>query len=272
MNAQNAARKMSPIAPTDTAAQLLAADESPAYSIELADGTSDFVLVCDHASREIPRALGSLGLSHTELHSHIAWDIGTAGVARLLSERLNATLILQNYSRLVIDCNRPFEAADSVATRSEWVDITGNEKLTQAQVAVRRDEIFTPYHDAIRTTLDERQRTRRRTLLVSIHSFTPKYLHESRPWSIGVMHRHDARLGAELLTLLKRDKRMEVGDNQPYAIEDASDYTLPIHGEARGIAHVGIEIRQDLIADEAGQKTWAGRLASLLKQAGDAVK
>jgi predicted N-formylglutamate amidohydrolase len=271
VSAQNAARKTLPGTPDDTTA-LLAADEPAAFTIERADGAADFVLVCDHASREIPRSLGTLGLSHTELHSHIAWDIGTAAFARLLSERLDATLILQNYSRLVIDCNRPLTATDSVAIRSEWVDITGNEKLSATQIDARRDTIFTPYHDAIRMTLDARQRTQRRTLLVSIHSFTPKYLNVVRPWSIGVMHRHDARLGGELLTLLKRDKRMEVGDNQPYAIEDASDYTLPVHGEARGIAHVGIEIRQDLIGDDAGQKTWAGRLASLLKQAADAMR
>ncbi len=269
MSTQNAARQALP--GTSDATQLLAADEPAAFTIERAAGTADFVLVCDHASRELPRSLGTLGLSHAELHSHIAWDLGAAGVARLLSERLDATLILQNYSRLVIDCNRPLDAADSVAIRSEWVDITGNEKLSEAQVAVRRDAIFTPYHDAVRTTLDTRQRAKRRTLLVSIHSFTPKFLNVSRSWSIGVMYRHDARLGGELLTLLKRDKRMEVGDNQPYGIDDASDYTLPVHGEARGIAHVGIEIRQDLIGDDAGQKTWAGRLASLLKQAADAV-
>jgi predicted N-formylglutamate amidohydrolase len=248
--------------------RLLGADELPAFAIERAAGVSDFVLTCDHASDRIPHALGTLGLSHTELQSHIAWDIGVARVAQMLSERLDATLILQNYSRLVVDCNRQLTAKDSIPERSEWVDIKGNERLDAVAIAMRQDEIFTPYHSAMQSIFDQRQRDRRRTIMIAMHSFTPTYLNVSRPWSIGVMYRNDARMATALLQQLKRDKRMEVGDNQPYPI-DETDYGLVVYGEARGIPHVGIEIRQDLIIDEAGQKTWAGRLASQLKQAAD---
>ncbi len=248
--------------------RLLGADEPPAFTIERGAGISDFVLTCDHASNRIPRALGTLGLSHTELHSHIAWDIGIARVAQMLSERLDATLILQNYSRLAVDCNRQLTAKDSIPERSEWVDIKGNERLDAAAIAARRDEIFTPYHSALQNIFEQRQRDGRRTVMIAMHSFTPIYLNVSRPWSIGVMYRNDARMASALLQQLKRDKRMEVGDNQPYPI-DETDYGLLIYGESRGIPHAGIEIRQDLITDEAGQKTWAGRLASQLKQAAD---
>ncbi len=260
-------KKINPPSKNGATMRLLMEDEPSAVTVERPGGTSDFILACDHASRQIPRTLGTLGLSETELSSHIAWDIGAAGVARLLAERLDATLIMQNYSRLVIDCNRPPAASDSIPSRTEWGQISGNEHLSPAEIVARTGEIFTPYHDELRTILDQRQRDRRQTLLVAVHSFTPTYRGESRPWHIGVMYRHDARLAAALLKLLRKDERLQVGDNEPYAIDDDSDYTLPLHGESRGIAHVGLEIRQDLIADEAGQKTWAGRLASLLKQA-----
>lgn len=255
----------------DAAPPLLGPDEPMPLAVEFENAASDFVLVCDHAGRDIPRALGTLGLSETELSSHVAWDIGAAAVARGLAQRLDAVLVLQNYSRLVIDCNRPTTAEDSIPARSEWVQIGANEQLTPAEAEARRAEIFAPYHDGLTALLDQRRRDRRRTLLVALHSFTPSYRGEARPWHVGVMYHRDARLAEVVLKLLQRDERLVVGDNQPYAVSDDSDYTIPVHGEARGIAHVGLEIRQDLILNEAGQKTWAGRLASLLKQAGDSL-
>jgi predicted N-formylglutamate amidohydrolase len=251
-------------------APLLEAGEPAAFSLEHAEGISDFVLVCDHAGHQIPRALGSLGLSTTQLASHIAWDIGAAGVARRLAQRLGAPLMLQRYSRLVIDCNRPLEAADSITAHSEWTRIRGNEDLPAEAVEARRREIFEPYHQALRDLLDARLRLRRPTLLVAIHSFTPSYRGEARPWHIGLMYR-DARLAAPMLAQLRRDERLQVGDNQPYAIEDGSDYTLPVHGEARGLPYLGIELRQDLVANDSGQAAWAGRLAVMLRQAANAV-
>jgi len=153
----------------------------------------------------------------------------------------------------------------------ESIEIPSNIRLCEEEVAARRAEIFQPYHDALRDILDARQRQRRQTVLVSVHSFTPSYRGAARPWHIGIMYHRDARLASELLRLLRRDERLPVGDNEPYSISDETDYTIPIHGEARGIPHVALEIRQDLIADEAGQATWAGRLAKLLKQASETL-
>jgi predicted N-formylglutamate amidohydrolase len=247
---------------------ILAADEPAAFTMERPQGRSDFLLVCDHASRMIPRSLGSLGLDAAQLGSHIAWDIGAAGVAQRLSAALDATLLLQGYSRLVIDCNRPPGSATSIPTQSEYVRIAANEALAPEAVAARLKEIFAPYHSAIRATLDQRRDAGRRTLLVALHSFTPVYLARARPWKIGLMYRRDARLGRALLDLLREDPDLHAGENEPYAISDDTDYTLPAHGEARGLAHVGIEIRQDLIADAPGQQEWADRLARLLSIAG----
>ena len=247
---------------------LLGPDEPAAVEIRHEEGASPIVIVCDHASRRIPNSLGSLGLSDTELESHIAWDIGAAGVATRLAQRLEATLLLQTYSRLVIDCNRPLDAADSITPKSEWGQVEGNLRLTQEQASERRSAVFDPYHAAIDTLVRGRQRERRPLILVALHSFTPNLRGLVRPWHIGVMHGTDTATAKLLLAALRKDERLLVGDNEPYALEDGLDYTLPVHGAARGVAHVGIEIRQDLIADEGGQATWAGRLASMLRQIG----
>jgi predicted N-formylglutamate amidohydrolase len=250
---------------------LLTPNEPTALTIERPQGTSDFLLVCDHASRLIPRSLGSLGLDAGQLSSHIAWDIGAASVARRLSSLLDATVILQNYSRLVIDCNRPPGSPSSIPTQSEYARVTGNDGLSAADANARVAAIFAPYHDALGAILDQRRRAGRRTLLVAVHSFTPVYLGKARPWKVGLMSRHDRRLGLALLELLRRDADLQAGDNEPYAISDTTDYTIPVHGEARRLAHVGIEIRQDLITDEIGQQAWAARLAPLLMQAANKV-
>ncbi len=247
--------------------RLLGPDEPAPYTIVRPQGTADFVLACDHASRRIPKSLGTLGLSAADLTTHIAWDIGAARVAEHMAAELDATLILQGYSRLVIDCNRPPGAPTSIPPRSERTGIPGNVDVTLEQATARRDEIFEPYHHALRVILDERKQQGRRTLLVAVHSFTPVYHGVERPWHVGLMYRHDARMADMLIRLLRQDAGLTVGDNEPYAITDATDYTLPIHGESRGIAHAGIETRQDLIASARGQKEWGERLAVCLAKA-----
>ena len=242
---------------------MLAADEPPAVVTFRRNGSSPFLLTCDHASLRIPRSLGTLGLTPDQARSHIAWDIGALTVASLLAEALDATLLVQSYSRLVIDCNRPPEAADSIALHSDAIRIAGNENLDTAAREARVAEIFIPYHRELAALLEQRRSEGRRTLLVAMHSFTPTYAGVARPWHIGLMYRHDARLGTALLPLLRAESGLCVGDNQPYAIDEGIDYSLPLHGEIRGIPHVGIEIRQDLITDAAGQEAWAARLAGI---------
>jgi len=225
---------------------------------------SAFFIVCDHAGRMVPRALESLGLSDDELGRHIAWDIGAAAVARRLAEALSASAILQRYSRLVIDCNRPLDATDSIVRRSEATDVPGNLRITQADAHARANAVFHPYHDAIRDALDGRAAQNRPTVLVALHSFTPVLLAQARPWHAGVLHNRDARLAAPLLAALRSEADLVVGDNEPYAASDRTDYTLVNHGERRGIPCVELEIRQDLIATSEGQCAWAERLARLL--------
>jgi predicted N-formylglutamate amidohydrolase len=248
--------------------QLLAADEPPAFTVENRSGTSPFVLTCDHASCRIPRSLGSLGLAAAELTSHIGWDIGAAAVARSLAEQLDAPLILQNYSRLVIDCNRSPRSPESITLESDSVRILGNEHLDRPAIDVRRRELFDAYHGELRSILEQRIGTQQRVVLLAVHSFTPVFRGFVRPWHTGLMYRQ-GQFAPSLLRVLREISALTVGDNEPYGITDDHDYSLPHHGEARGIPHAGLEIRQDLIADLTGQRVWTALLYGALNRALD---
>lgn len=252
------------------APRLLADDEPSPVRVLRPDGRSDFLLTADHAGRRIPRRLGSLGLPASELQRHIAWDIGIAAVTEQLAAALDATAVLQTYSRLVIDCNRQPEWQSAVPVISEDTPVPGNEALTDDAREARETEIFVPYHETIDTLLSARNAAGRRVVLVAMHSFTPVYKGTARTVNVGVLYNpndRDIRLPHIMLDLLHAEGNVAVGDNQPYAITDASDFTIPWHGERRGLPHVEIEIRQDLIGDAAGQAAWAARLARLLSAA-----
>ena len=228
---------------------------------------ADDELTADHAGRAIPKRLGTLGLPDSELARHIAWDIGIAGVTERLAEALDAAAVLQTYSRLVIDCNRQHGLDSSIPTVSELTAIPGNEGLSSDEREARRREIFQPYHARIEELLESRSASGRRTLLIAMHSFTPVFKGVSRDVEVGILYNRDVRLPHIMLDLLRHEGDLNVGDNEPYAVGDLSDYTVPVHGERRGLPHVEIEIRQDLIADAAGQAAWAARLARLLPDA-----
>jgi predicted N-formylglutamate amidohydrolase len=243
---------------------LLSPDELPACATLGQPNDSPFLLVCDHAGNRIPHRLGTLGVPDSERQRHIAWDIGAAGVVRAMAKRLGAFAILQTYSRLVIDCNRSPGIETSIAAISEDTEIPGNLNLSAMDRERREAEIFRPYHDRIAAELDRRQAAHIPTVIVAMHSFTPVYRGVARPWHVGLLYNRDARLAKPLMALLEQEGGLVVGDNQPYAVSDESDYTIPVHGERRGLPHGEIEIRQDLIADEVGQSVWAERIARLL--------
>jgi predicted N-formylglutamate amidohydrolase len=240
---------------------LLEPDEPSAVEVFNEASPGPFLIVCDHAGRALPRALGNLGLSEEDLRAHIAWDIGAAGVARYLATALQSPLFLQRYSRLVIDCNRPLSAPDSIPVKSGGVVIPGNEQVSRLDAAERARTIFHPYHECIAELVDRRERY----LLVSVHSFTPELYGVQRPFHAGVLYENDERLAAPLLELLRKESGLSVGDNEPYAASRATDYAIIEYGETRGAPYVELEVRQDLIADDAGQALWAERLARLLR-------
>jgi predicted N-formylglutamate amidohydrolase len=252
-----------------SAEQLLEPGELDPVALENATGGSVFFLTCDHAGRAFPRRLGTLGLPAPETLRHIAWDIGIGAVGQQLSRLLDAAVVLQRYSRLVIDCNRDPSVASSIPEISELTEIPGNRDLSDEERGIRVEAVFRPYHAAIATALDRRASEGRATALVALHSFTPVFKGVSRPWHVAVLFNRDPRLAHALAELLRAEGDLTVGENEPYAVSDLTDYTVPVHGERRGLPHIEIEIRQDLIAQSDGQKEWAERLARLLPAAYD---
>jgi predicted N-formylglutamate amidohydrolase len=245
----------------------IAADEPSAFELVNPRGRGRAILVCDHASPRIPRRLGTLGLGEADRLRHVAWDIGTAKLARRLSQILDAPLALSGYSRLVVDCNRPLDEPSAFASRSEDVDVPGNVALSDAEKAARAEAFYWPYQDAVHALVEARMGGERPPVMVSIHSFTPTYHGRVRPWHIGVHYRLDRRLAALALTGLRADAALTVGENEPYPVALDEDYTVPVHAELRGLPYVLFEVRQDLIGDEPGALAWAERLGAMLAQA-----
>lgn len=245
------------------AAALLGPSDPAPFTVHHAQGRSPFVLIADHAGQQVPAALAGLGLAQAELDRHIGWDIGIAGVTVELARLLDAWAITQTYSRLVIDCNRPLASPTLMPEISDHTVVPGNQRLSALQRQQRIDAIHAPYHARIDAELDARQAQARPTLLVMMHSFTPVMHDAERPWHAGALYHRDTRFAHRLLDALRDEGDLVVGDNQPYAVSSTSDYAVPVHGEGRALLHVELEIRQDLIADVAGQQAWAQRLARI---------
>ena len=226
------------------------------------DSTFPVLLVCEHAGQTVPRALGDLGLKADALDAHIGWDIGAAGVTRLLADRIGATAVMQSYSRLVIDCNRPPEAPDAMPEVSDGVPVPGNRGVTQEGRAMRRREIFDPFNAAVK---ELRSQPHCRAIL-SIHSFNPQLRDGiKRPWEISFLYRKDTATSERLRQLvLENAPELTIGMNEPYQIDDESDWFVPRHGEESGLPHSLIEIRNDLISDAAGQAGWAKLLTAVV--------
>jgi predicted N-formylglutamate amidohydrolase len=238
-------------------------EESPFVAVN-EEGRSPFVLICEHASRTIPRKLGTLGLAEADLTRHIAWDIGAEKVARLLSRLIDAPLLLQRYSRLAYDCNRPPESPDAIPEMSELTAIPGNRKLSAEDRLARARDIYRPFHDGVSAVLDRRAAGGQRSLVVSIHSFTPVYKGKPRSVELGILHDRDTTLSSKLI---KSFPNVDARLNEPYGPKDGVLHTLNLHGFTRGLQHAMIEIRNDLVAAERGQNEWAQRLSVPLIQA-----
>ncbi|MDT8427273.1 MAG: N-formylglutamate amidohydrolase [Pseudomonadales bacterium] len=241
---------------------LLTRDDPAACTVINAAGRPDLVLVCDHASYRVPRMLDNLGLTTAQLQDHIGWDAGAAELARCLSELLDAPLVLANYSRLLIDCNRAPDHPGSIMQTSDGVHIPGNLALTPEQRRERRIDLFEPYHQAIAALIKAREPGK--PTIVAIHSFTPVLQGILRPWSIGICSGNDRRLSDPLLESLRKTLGTDVGDNQPYSIEQGVDYTLPYHAGKQDLPHVMLEMSRDQLCTDRHTQQWAQRLAQVL--------
>lgn len=247
--------------------KLLTEAEGPAVAIENHEALGKAVIVCEHASRVLPRRLGTLGLEPAALESHIAWDPGALDVARHLSAGLDATLVHQRFSRLAYDCNRPPESDGAMPVTSEIYDIPGNRRMAAEERQARIDEIYMPFASGLCDLLRRRREEGRSSVLVTVHSFTPVYFGRYRTVEIGILHDSDSRLADRMLAAASRsDSAYIVRRNEPYGPADGVTHTLVQHGVKNDLANVMIEVRNDLIKTESGARVVADFLTRLLSE------
>ena len=246
--------------------ELLAPHEPDPVTCHNLGGKSAYFLVCEHAGNRMPEKLGDLGVSEVDRQRHIAWDIGAEGVSRKLSSLLDAPLITQAYSRLVCDCNRSIEVESFIPARSEATPIPGNRNLSSEDREARIREIYWPLHRRIEQEIHRRLEAGLPVFFISMHSFTPVFLGQARSMHVGLLYDRSRMLADLVGSVLRGGDDIEVVDNEPYALDYDRDFTVPHHGEKRGIPSLEFELRQDLIDGEEGQQAWAERLADALEK------
>jgi len=243
---------------------LLGAEEPAPFDILDVAPSRPVLLVCDHASHRVPEQLNGLGVSAADLTTHLGLDIGAAAVVRFLSEALQLPAVLAGYSRLVVDCNRRLDDPSAFPTHIDGVTVPGNQVLDHAERSARAGALYWPYHHAVRDRLRRLESLAAAPALITVHSFTPVLDGTRRPWHFGVLWDKDPRIPVPLMDGLGRFPDVLVGDNEPYSGKDPHDFTIDHHGEAEGLPHVSIEIRQDLVETDDGVRHWGGLLAEAL--------
>jgi predicted N-formylglutamate amidohydrolase len=228
-------------------------------------GQAPVMLVADHASPFFPAAMNQLGLADWVLERHVAWDIGSDQLTRFLADELDAQAVLAGFSRLIVDPNRQLDDASAFIEISDGVAIPGNLDLDEQQKSLRVQSFFKPYHDAITARLDKFQARAIFPAFISVHTCSPVFDRVVRPWHVGIMWDRDARIPVPLMENLRRMEGVCIGDNEPYSGRHPHDFTVDFHAESRGLPHVGIEVRQDLVADDDGARQWAQNLATALR-------
>jgi predicted N-formylglutamate amidohydrolase len=254
---------------SSTTSTLLAPDEPPpgeVFNAELLErpAVAPILLICDHAGRRVPKALGDLGIEATAFERHIAWDIGAADAARHLARTFGAPLILGTYSRLVLDLNRAVDDPSSIPEVSDGTPVPGNAGLAAEDRAARIEALHTPYHATIEDAVRRLSQGGAVPAVISVHTCTPVFKGFARPWQIGVLWNRDPRIAAPLIAALSERGDIVVGDNQPYSGRDGQGYSVKQHAERHGFPAVALEIRQDLVDTHHGAAHWAGIVAEAL--------
>jgi predicted N-formylglutamate amidohydrolase len=230
------------------------------------DYNRGLVIICDHASNTVPPDLAGLGLSAADLKRHIAWDIGAARVAAALATRFKVPAIFSGISRLVIDCNRDPSDPASIPLEVDRTPIPGNANLTVWHRAERMSRWFVPYHNGIEAMMSAALATVRDPVLLSVHSMTPELNGQVRTWPVALSSHEDKRLATPMLAALRKRVGFLVGDNQPYGLDPAEDYSVPVHAMRRALKHLQVEFRQDLIANDQGAAKWATVFGDALQE------
>lgn len=245
---------------------ILAASDGEAVAVENPTAASGLVFVCEHASAVLPPSAGDLGLSPDALASHIAWDPGALEIARRLSTALDGLLVHQRFSRLIYDCNRPPESPAAMPEKSEIYEIPGNLNLSPAERYARTAALYVPFHDRVSTEIARIAGEGGKPVIVTVHTFTPIYFGKPREVEIGILHDTDSRLADAMLEAAAGGP-YRVERNSPYGPEDGVTHTLRLHALPQGLANVMIEVRNDLVRDEAGLEAISAYLADLISGA-----
>ncbi|CAN5489293.1 N-formylglutamate amidohydrolase [soil metagenome] len=230
------------------------------------DARLGLILLADHARNTIPAEYHGLGMAPAEMQRHIAYDIGVEGVTEGLATRLGLPALLTCFSRLLIDPNRGADDPTLIMRISDGAIVPGNARVDDAERARRIARFHKPYHDAVAREIDACLAAGVVPALVAIHSFTPFWRGVPRPWHAGILWDRDPRFSNMFIEGLSAAGDIIVGDNEPYTGTLEGD-TLNIHGSKRGLAHVLVEIRQDLIGGQSGVDEWVERLARILEPA-----
>jgi|TARA_B100000929_G_scaffold114488_1_gene90813 predicted N-formylglutamate amidohydrolase len=236
------------------------------YSIYNLNENSKIIIVCDHASKIIPKKYKNLGLSQKNIKRHIGWDIGALKLAKKIAKNTNSTLIYSGYSRLLIDCNRSLKSKGTFIKKSEDTIIPGNINISKNEKILRAKKYYFPYHDQINNILERKLKKKIIPIIVSIHSFTPTYLNKPRPWHIGLLQRRDKRLTSLFANEIKKKTNIVLGINQPYKLNLKGDFTIPFFAETNGLPNVLIEIRQDLLVHNNKINYWCNLISLILKK------
>lgn len=231
--------------------QFLSADEPGPFKVLNPLAEQPILLVCDHASSRFPKSLGDMGLDPFARRCHLAIDIGAGPLTESLAASLGVTAVLAQYSRLVMDCNRQLMDPGAYLEYGDGILVPGNRNLRKADKDIRANALYWPYHKAVDEQVRRLQLAGPLPAFIAVHSFTPVMNGESRPWQIGVLWDKDTRLKEMFLEDFAAAGYV-VGDNEPYSGKAPQDFTIDHHAETIGLPHVGIEIRQDLVADAAG--------------------
>ena len=244
---------------------LIGPGEKSAFDFINPMGNKQVLLLCDHASNRIPRALENLGVEEWVKDRHVAYDIGVEWITRYMSEKLNAPAFLTNYSRLVIDCNREVEDPSSMPVVSDNIDVPGNHDLSVQDKEIRWGDLFWPYHNAIDEWTQSLKQQNIVPAVLSIHSLTERMGDQERPWDIMFIRNRDHRIMGPLIDKL-RAQGLNVGDNEPYDGRVLRGYTIEQHAERHGFPHMLVEFRQDLIDTQEKALKWADTLMDALKE------
>ncbi len=238
----------------------------PAYSVTNPDANTPCLITCEHASNFIPDVYNQLGLSADLLNEHIAWDRGAGKLSDFLAQKLGCTAVLCQYSRLLIDCNRPLNAPSSILEISEHHPIPGNQAISSEEKQLRAEHIFTPFHHTIESQINRLKSHFSQFPMIGIHSFSPTFHGQVRPWKFSVMWKHKTPFVQGVIEHFEQHELAPwVGFNKPYSAKEIAAHTTEYHADRNQLPNLIFEVRQDLLESDRDIQYWGEQIYQALE-------